>query len=78
LPSAIKSFERCPNAIPVARSSVMVKRLPHAALCRSPRPVVFGDFFLYFIKSHPFFLMGGTIELLPTEPVAREQPIEFL
>jgi hypothetical protein len=43
----------------------MVKRLPHAALCRSPRPAVFGDFFLYFIKSHPFFLMGERSSFYP-------------
>src|ERR1017187_10563224 len=33
--------ERCPKAIPVARSSIMLRRLPQAALCRSSRPVGF-------------------------------------
>ena len=59
-------FQRCPNAIPVARRSTRLRRLPQAALCRSPRPAGFGDFFLCSIKSHPSFSMGERSSFVPT------------
>ena len=54
----------------------MLRRLPQAALCRSPRPGGFRSFCCVHHESHPSFLNGGKIALVPTPCVAREQPIE--
>jgi len=56
LPSALR--ENCPKAIPVARSSIMLRRLPQAALCRSSRPGL-RNFCRTAIKSHPFDDLWG-------------------
>src|SRR5438552_12576732 len=70
----------CPNAIPVANISIMLRRLPHAALCRSPRPVGFRNLSLSLctIKSHPAFLNGERWNLVAHCSVARRQPFEPL
>src|SRR5215831_5138592 len=64
-PFAVGVLQRCPKAIPVARTSTMrvLKRLPQAALWRSLRPV--GLLFVAVtIESHPFFKeRGETIQL---------------
>src|ERR1700731_4808239 len=61
--------EFCPNAIPVAKRSVMLRRLPQAALCRSPRPFGFRNFSVCTMNLTLSFLMGERSSFYSVSPL---------
>src|SRR5215471_4010518 len=65
-----------PNAIPVANSRTRPRRLPHAALWRSPRPAGFRDFCVRTINLTLSFLTGKRSSFVPRQVLqARNQSL---
>src|SRR5215472_6896012 len=62
-----------PKHIPEASKMTKLTRLPQAALCRSPRPVGFGDFCRRTMNL-TFLLKGERLSFLPRWAGASDEP----